>query len=115
MWNKIDDKLHTHRKARKAGMEAIGLWVLCLSYCGDQLTDGFVPAWYVRTWAPRKGIALADRLVAAGLWERAAQDGDKGWLFHDYLKHNPSREDVLAKREAERLRKAEQRKKDKDG
>jgi hypothetical protein len=111
MWNKLDDKLHSHRKPRKAGLEAMGLWAVCLSYCGDQLTDGFVPAWYVQTWVPgRRGIKLAEQLVDAELWERAALSGENGWLFHDYLLHNPSRDEVLANREFERQRKAEQRK-----
>ncbi|WP_062906412.1 hypothetical protein [Mycobacterium avium] len=107
MWCKLDDKLHNHQKARRAGLEAMGLWTVCLSYCGDQLTDGFVPAWYVATWIPgRKGVALADRLVAAGLWERAELDGEKGWQVHDYLAHNPSREKVIADREAAAKRQA---------
>ena len=41
-WAKIDDRLHSHTKVRKAGLEAMGLWVLCLSHCAAQLTDGFV-------------------------------------------------------------------------
>jgi hypothetical protein len=115
-WLKLDDKFHNHHKARKAGrLDALGLWVVCLSYCGDQLTDGFVPAWYVATWVPgRKGIQLADRLVDAGLWERAEVNGVKGWLFHDYHHFNKSREQVLVEREAERVRKAEWRKKARD-
>jgi hypothetical protein len=115
MWSKIDDKLHSHHKPRKADLPAMGLWIVCLSYCGDQLTDGWVPAWYVATWAPgRKGIRLADRLVDAGLWERAELNGEKGWLVHDYLDFNRPREQVLADREAERVRKAEWRKKARD-
>lgn len=89
----------------------MGLWAVCLSYCGDQLTDGFVPAWYVSTWVPgRKGPALADRLVAAGLWERAELDGEKGWQFHEYLDFNKSREWVLANREATAQRQRDWRK-----
>ena len=93
----------------------MGLWTVCLSYCGDQLTDGWVPVWYVATWAPgRKGIKLADQLVAAELWERAELSGEKGWLFHDYHEQNSTREKVLADREAEKVRKAEQRRKAKE-
>jgi hypothetical protein len=116
MWCKLDDKLHTHHKPRKAGLEAMGLWGMCLSYCGDQLTDGWVPRWYVQTWAPgRKGIKLADQLVAAGLWTRSKQpDGEEGWTFHDYHDQNPTREKVLDDRENEKTRKAEQRKKSRE-
>jgi hypothetical protein len=115
MWSKLDDKLHNHRKARKAELEAMGLWTVCLAYCGDQLTDGFVPDWYVATWRPGvKGIRLAHRLVKAELWEPAEVDGEKGWLFHDFLVYNKSREQVLDDREATRLRVAEHRKKGRD-
>lgn len=111
MWSKVDDKLHNHRKARKAGLEAMGLWVVCLSYCGDQLTDGFVPDWYVATWHPgAKGLRLAHQLVKAGLWIPAENDGEIGWEFHDYLELNPTRKKVLADRKKEAERKAEQRK-----
>jgi hypothetical protein len=115
MWSKLDDKLHNHQKARKAAtngqgkpdLEPLGLWLVCLSYCGDQLTDGFVPAWYVATWVPgRKGVALAERLVAAGLWERALVGGEKGWQVHDYLDFNKPREWVIANREASAKRQA---------
>ncbi|BBZ44733.1 hypothetical protein [Mycobacterium parmense] len=111
MWSKLDDKLHSHQKARKAALEAMGLWAVCLSYCGDQLTDGFVAAWYVATWVPgRKGVAIADRLVAAGLWERAERDGEQGWQVHDYLDFNKSREWVVANREATAQRQRDWRK-----
>ncbi|MFL0240808.1 hypothetical protein [Mycobacterium sp. SMC-17] len=106
----MDDKLHSHHKPRKAGLEAMGLWAVCLSYSGDQLTDGWVPEWYVTTWAPGvKGKRLAANLVQAGLWEPSRRDGEKGWMFHDYARYNPSRDKVLADREAERLRKAKWR------
>ena len=110
MWSKIDDKLHSHHKPRKAGLEAMGLWTLCLSYCGDQLTDGYVPAWFVATWVPgSKGLRLADLLVAAGLWEERNLGRENGWIFHDYHVQNPSREKVLADREYRRKQKADQR------
>lgn len=109
-WTKLDDKLHNHHKARKAGVDALGLWAVCLSYCGDQLTDGWVPEWYVQTWLPgRKGQQVAARLVRAGLWHTAEIDGEPGWVFHDYLDWNPSREQVLRKRKSNTHRQAEYR------
>jgi hypothetical protein len=111
VWSKLDDKLHMHQKARaafKTNPAAMGLWVMCLSYCGDQLTDGFVPAWYVNTLLPgRKGIVLAQQLCAAGLWEMAQLSDEKGWVFHDYLAFNKSREWVLADRKKTANRQAE--------
>jgi hypothetical protein len=115
MWSKIDDKLHSSQQQRTAGLEAMGLWTLGESYCGDQLTDGFIPAWFVaEKCGQRKGVALADRLVRAQLWERAVFGAEKGWLSVGYVPRNKPAEQVLADREAERLRKAEQRRKAKE-
>jgi hypothetical protein len=117
MWSKIDDKLHSSQQAHDAGLEALGLWTICESWIGDQLTDGFVPAWWVfQTVGKRKAVALADKLVAVGAWERAVfsaencENADKfvaeravfsaenGWLSVGYLERNKSREWVLAER-----------------
>lgn len=96
-WMKVDDGLHSHRKALRAGAEAMGLWVMAGSWVGDQLTDGFVPDYVVRQFVSDPDT-VAGRLVAAGLWEPGELDGDKGWWFHDWLVQNPSREKVLAER-----------------
>lgn len=39
-WFKVDDKLHDHRKARKAGKSAMGVWVLAGSWCMSSETAG---------------------------------------------------------------------------
>lgn len=107
---RVDDALHSHPKARQAGLEAMGLWNLCGSYCMGYLTDGFVPEWYVKSW-PR-GAALAKRLVAAKLWTPAVNDdGDKGWQFHEFTGpgRNDSRAEVEASRKRWRDKKAGQR------
>lgn len=113
MWSKIDDKLHSSQQQRTAGLEAMGLWTLGESYCGDQLTDGFIPAWFVieKTGSKRKGVALADKLVAAGLWYRAVLVAEKGWNSVGYLDRNKSKEWVLADRAKTAKRLAEWRRK----
>src|ERR1051326_4951718 len=88
-WFKVDDKIHDHEKARKAGVAAMGLWSLAGSWCMDNLKDGFVPEGVPIRWA-RNYRALATALVKAGLWTEAVKDGEKGWLFHDWLKYQPS-------------------------
>jgi hypothetical protein len=94
-WAKVDDTLHSHPKARKAGLPALGLHLLAMSYCGQYLTDGFVEdGWidmHVRTAAERK---LPGVLVDAGLWH----EGEGGYWIHDWLVYNPSREYVESKR-----------------
>lgn len=99
-WFKVDDKLHSHPKARRAGLEAMGLWSLAGSHCMDYLTDGVVEAWFVEAW-PR-GTKLAAQLVKVGLWDVHPE----GWRFHDWDEFQPTRASVMADREsaAERMR-----------
>jgi hypothetical protein len=113
VWGKVDDKLHSHRKRRRAGLEAMGLWVVGLSYCGDLLTDGFIDDEYVG--GEKRGRVLAQRLVEAGLWHswtdqecpqgsehctRPQVDGP-GWWFHDWNVSNPTKAKVTEKRSKE--------------
>ena len=93
-WVRIDDRMHGHPKIRSAGLDAMGMWVLGLSYCGCYLTDGVVR---VVDLIPLVGgeprvIELAERLVSAGLWDVV----EGGWMYHDYLDYNPSAEQVKA-------------------
>lgn len=110
-WFKVDDKLHAHKKARKAGKAAMGVWVLAGSWSADNLTDGFLPASVLSTWGTRSD---AKRLVDVGLWAPCEIDGEAGWMFNDWPIYNPSREQVERKREqgAERLRRWRERQKE---
>ncbi len=99
MWFKVDDQLHSHPKAIKAGNEAMGLWVRLGSWCSCHLTDGKVPSEVVAVFDPN-GVAIA-RLEATG-WALKEEDG---WLLHDYLEYQPSRksqESLSKKRSAAR-------------
>lgn len=108
-WFKNDDSLHAHRKTRRAGLEAMGLWVVAGTWSANQLTDGFVPQWFVEGWP--KGKALAARLVRAGFWTCAVDDGEAGWRFHDWLDYNPSAEQERARKKgaADRQKRARDR------
>lgn len=86
-WAKIDDKLHSHPKAAKAGLEALGLHALAMSYCAAYQTDGHVVSTFPLEKAGDRAQPLTDRLVEVGLWEL---NGD-GWVIHDWLKYNLSR------------------------
>ncbi len=102
-WFKVDDKLHSHPKRYRAGLRAMGAWVIAGSWSSDHLTDGHVPAHMLDALGIRK--ADADALVKAGLWH---VDGD-GWRFHDWQALNPSRSAVEQRRAEDRQRKAEAR------
>lgn len=104
---KVDDALHSHPKARKAGLEAMGLWALSGSHCMAYLTDGFVAEWFVKTYP--KGAALARRLVAAGMWRPDQRDGENGWSFHDWTDIQDTKQQIEADRKKARERKRRQR------
>ena len=106
-WFKIDDTLHSHPKARKAGLAAVGLFTAAGSFCMAYKTDGFVPRWYVLGWP--QGLKLADQLVSAGFWEPAVKNGEEGWLVHDWEDYQPSSEEIEADREHARERQRKRR------
>lgn len=95
-WVKLDDRFARHPKVRAISDKALRLHLEALCYSAIYLTDGHVPASEVN--GKRK---LADELTKADLWEKAPG----GWLIHDYLVYNPSREQVENERRtaAERM------------
>ena len=108
-WFKVDDKLHDHPKAWRAGVPAMGLWSLAGSWSADNLSDGFVPEYVAARW-DRSYRRLAARLVDAGFWDPAEREGVSGWQFHDWNAPGmqPTSEQVKARRAeaAERQRRA---------
>lgn len=105
-WFPVDDAFHSHPKARKAGMEAVGLWTLAGSHCMAYLTDGFVAEWWVKE--KPKGPTLARRLVSAELWRVGEKEGEKGFWFHDW-KPECTKAHVLEARKKARERKQKSR------
>lgn len=97
-WFKVDNKLHDHRKARKAGKAAMGVWALAGSWCMASETDGFVPENVLTRWGNKKD---AERLVDAGFWVPAEHEGEEGWRFHDWLNYQPDARTLQLVREAE--------------
>lgn len=91
-WFKVDDKLHSHPKVVDVPLRAMGLWVKAGAWCSDQLTDGVIPKSVVTMLGASRADAVA--LVKAGLWEETAS----GYVFHDWLEQNPSRDSVQQKR-----------------
>ena len=102
-WFKVDDGLHSHPKRHRAGLKAMGLWVVAGSWASDQLTDGFIPTDMLPVLGGRTTDARA--LVDAGLWD--AIEG--GWHFHDWEAQNPTRLAVEQRRAEDRERKAQAR------
>lgn len=103
-WFKVDDKIHSHKKPARAGLPSMGLWVLAGSWCAENFrTEGFIPDYITARLDPEYATHAA-ALVAAGLWIVAEHDGDQGWRFHDWLKFQPSVEQVEEERRKARER-----------
>jgi hypothetical protein len=98
-WFKVDDGLHSHPKAFRAGTAALGLWVRAGSWSASQLTDGFVPDDVVRMYGTP---SMAKALVAAELWTKT----EGGYQFHQWSDEGrqPTRDKVLAEKAASRDR-----------
>jgi hypothetical protein len=101
-WVKLDDSFFCHPKIVTVGAEATGLYVWALTYSAHNLTDGHIPAAWVRQAVGTRAKKLATLLVEHGLWE----ENGTGWMIHDYGQYNPSREKILARRAADSQRKA---------
>ncbi|WP_228002171.1 hypothetical protein [Nocardia australiensis] len=103
VWFNVDDTMAFHRKTIQAGNPAIGLWTRAGAWCASTLTDGFVPKAIARSLGTS---AQARALVRAGLW---TEEND-GYRFHEWEQRQRTKAEVESKREADRLRKADQRK-----
>lgn len=107
---RVDDALHSHPKAQRAGDDAMGMWVRAGSFCMAYLTDGFVPEWWVKQQP--NGTRKAQKLVTSGLWHAGAEhEGEKGYQFHEFTGQGrqDSRAQIEADRERWRKKKAGQR------
>ena len=112
-WFKVDDTLHSHPKTRRAGLAAMGLWVIAGSYCSQYTTEGFVPNWFVS--GQKNGHKIAAVIVASGLWEKATKDGEQGYLFHDWEHFQMTKEEVEADKAHNRERQRRYRAKQREG
>lgn len=99
-WVKVDDQFFRHPKVLAAGRDARDLYLVGLCYCAQGLTDGFIPSQALRVLAAEAeidtGPASAARLVETGLWEPT----EGGYTVHDYHEYQPTKERVIATREA---------------
>lgn len=113
-WFRIDDTFWSHRKARKAGPEALGLWVACGAYASSSACDdtGLITIdnleFVAVSIGARNWKKLAAKLVEVGLWDNHAN----GYAFHDwddYRQGGDAELDRRKERDAERKRLARQR------
>ena len=92
-WAKLDDLFPENEKVSGLNDGAFRLHIHALCYAARNLTDGRIP------YSAKRGlggtISRISELLDAGLWE--VHEG--GWVIHDYLEYNPSREQVQAQRQ----------------
>lgn len=108
-WVRLDDRFPSHRKVALLSDRAFRLHVSAICWCAENLTDGRIGDRELSLITRVRGVkATAQQLEEAGLWDRA----DDGWVIHDYLDYNPSREQVLLERKknAERQERFRRRK-----
>lgn len=103
----VDDQFHSHPKARKAGLAAIGLWTVAGAWSQAYKQQGFVPEYEVTSWP--QGKRLADALVRAGLWDEGEKDGELGWWFHDWLDIHQTADEIERQRQKWRDRQKKRR------
>ncbi len=95
-WLKLDDQIFLNRKVARCDPETKLLYIVGLTYCANQLTDGEIPEDVLPLLAGMAGIdkqnakQSASKLLDVCLW-LATPDG---WQIPDYLEYNPSREQV---------------------
>lgn len=106
-WARLDDDFILNEKLFAVSSDAKVLWFYSIGYSNKNLTDGSIRQHALPVVAAMAGVkdyeAAAAELVGARLYERI----EGGYLVHDFLKFNPSREDVLKQREENAKRQAE--------
>jgi len=100
-WLKLDDQIFYNRKVAQCDTETKMLYIVGLTYCANQLTDGFIPEATLPLLAGMAGIdwqiakQSAGKLLDVCLWVAT----HNGWQIPDYLEYNPSKEQVLHNRD----------------
>src|SRR4051812_35145223 len=104
-WTKLSDDFPDRLKISALSNGAWRLHVTGLIFCNRLLTDGFIPESQVRRLVPRFQARDLEALIAAGVW--AATPG--GYLVVDSIDDQETSQHVLARRDSERRKKANQR------
>lgn len=89
-WARLDDRFHEHWKVADAGLEAVGLWTMCLTWASQARrtspTPGVVPDSVIARFAGAKAKRLVKQLHEVGLLDDKA---DGGWPIHDFDEYLP--------------------------
>src|SRR5437588_2199446 len=99
---RLDDRFHSDPKIHAAGRAATGVFSMLISWCSQELSDGFVPISVLGLYSTPR---LTSRLVEAGLCSRC----EGGIVLTKYLEHNDSRQEVLLRKQKAADKKRRQR------
>jgi len=100
-WAKFDDALPTNAKFIDLSAPAKLAYILSVLYCSRELTDGRLSSGAIKTifaWADIEGgekSHVHKELIQSRLWE----EKDGAIHIHDYLEYNPSKHQVVTRRE----------------
>lgn len=106
-WAKFDEHYPMSRKVRRLTDAEFRLDVSAVCYSSTNLTDGHIARADIDLVSDVKNpLKAAAGLVRAGRWHGPGHTCTsewcrpiaEGWLIHDYLHYNPSRDDVLDRR-----------------
>jgi hypothetical protein len=126
-WIRIEDDFYDNGKIIAAGAHGVAVWIAAMGWCNRNLTDGMIPVIRSRQlvdftgitvmngMSNQEGVACADHavqtLIGVELFHEAGHDCPDcvqpplgSYVIHDYLKYQPSRQQVEAKAEANRER-----------
>ncbi len=95
-WFRLEDSFFENPKIAALSDAAQLSYLKGALYCARELTDGFIPLRKAKQFATPKSI----KELVPDLWAPTAD----GYSIHDYLQYNPTKADVLAKRETARRR-----------
>lgn len=101
-WIKLDDQWMDHPKIIKAGRDARDIWLASITWCAKHLTDGYFPTELLPSLAVSAGVPVANcqtfatTLLEVCLWDATSN----GYMVHDYLDYNPTKEQTEANRMA---------------
>ena len=104
-WARFEDDYLGNQKLARLSTAAIALDLAAIIYSARELRDGLLSLTDVETIAVLIHIRAwrrpAVELVRVNRWEST----DDGFTIHDYLEYQPSRAQILAQREDDRIRK----------
>lgn len=105
-WGRLDDGFYDHPKVLRCWNRhpaALGLHARAMSWVAKQETNGHLPEDIAAMLQPddTERDAMVSVLVDTGLWH----ENGEGFVIHDYLDYNHSREELQEKRRRDRDRK----------